>query len=139
MNDVQVALTADLIIDRFYYLKLEEIKLCFRNAMVSGKIYDRLDGNIILGWLNEYDAQRDEIVSSLSINEVHEPNSDNTGMFYGEYIKHLTERSENGDEEAKELLDFHQSFMQRMQSNDKETAFKKWKEEYYGRTKRQIT
>ena len=27
MNDVQVALTADLIIDRFYYLKLEEIKL----------------------------------------------------------------------------------------------------------------
>ena len=59
MNDVQVALTADLIIDRFYYLKLEEIKLCFRNAMASGKIYDRLDGNIILGWLNEYDAQRD--------------------------------------------------------------------------------
>ena len=44
------------IIDRFYYLKLEEIKLCFRNAMASGKIYDRLDGNIILGWLNEYDA-----------------------------------------------------------------------------------
>lgn len=42
MNDVQVALTADLIIDRFYYLKLEEIKLCFRNAMASGKIYDRL-------------------------------------------------------------------------------------------------
>lgn len=72
MNDVQVALTADLIIDRFYYLKLEEIKLCFRNAMASGKIYDRLDGNIILGWLNEYDAQRDEIVSSLSINEAHE-------------------------------------------------------------------
>lgn len=46
--------------------------MCFRNAMASGKIYDRLDGNIILGWLNEYDAQRDEIVSSLSINEAHE-------------------------------------------------------------------
>ena len=101
MNDVQVALTADLIIDRFYYLKLEEIKLCFRNAMASGKIYDRLDGNIILGWLNEYDAQRDEIVSSLSINEAHEQNNNSTGMFYGEYIKHLTERSENGDEEAR--------------------------------------
>ena len=108
MNDVQVALTADLIIDRFYYLKLEEIKLCFRNAMASGKIYDRLDGNIILGWLNEYDAQRDEIVSSLSINEAHEQNNNSTGMFYGEYIKHLTERSENGDEEAKELLESHQ-------------------------------
>lgn len=139
MNDVQVALTADLIIDRFYYLKLEEIKLCFRNAMASGKIYDRLDGNIILGWLNEYDAQRDEIVSSLSINEAHEQNNDNTGMFYGEYIKHLTERSENGDEEAKELLESHQSFMQRMKSNDKEAAFKKWKEEYYGKTKKQTT
>lgn len=139
MNDVQVALTADLIIDRFYYLKLEEIKLCFRNAMASGKIYDRLDGNIILGWLNEYDVQRDEIVSSLSINEAHEQNNNSTGMFYGEYIKHLTERSENGDEEAKELLESHQSFMQRMKSNDKEAAFKKWKEEYYGRTKKQTT
>lgn len=125
MNDVQVALTADLIIDRFYYLKLEEIKLCFRNAMASGKIYDRLDGNIILGWLNEYDAQRDEIVSSLSINEAHEQNNNSTGMFYGEYIKHLTERSENGDEEAKELLESHQSFIQRMKSNDKEAAFRK--------------
>lgn len=60
-------------------------------------------------------------------------------LFYGEYIKHLTERSENGDEEAKELLESHQSFIQRMKSNDKEAAFKKWKEEYYGRTKRQTT
>ena len=25
-------------------------------------------------------------------------------MFYGEYIKHLTERSENGDEDTKESL-----------------------------------
>lgn len=87
----------------------------------------------------KYDAQRDEIVSSLSINEAHEQNNNSTGMFYGEYIKHLTERSENGDEEAKELLESHQSFIQRMKSNDKEAAFKKWKEEYYGRTKKQTT
>ena len=46
---------------------------------------------------------------------------------------------ENGDEEAKELLESHQSFIQRMKSNDKEAAFKKWKEEYYGRTKKQTT
>ena len=133
MNDVQVALTADLIIDRFYYLKLEEIKLCFHNAMVSGKVYDRLDGNVILGWLNEYDAQRDEIVSSLSINEAHEQNNNSHGMFYEEYIKHLTERIENGDEKAKALLESHQSFIQMMKSNDKEVTFKKWKEEYYKR------
>ena len=35
--------------------------------------------------------------------------------------------SKNGDEEAKELLESHQSFMQRMKSNDKEAAFKKWR------------
>ena len=54
-------------------------------------------------------------------------NNNSTGMFYGEYIKHLTERSENGDEEAKELLESHQSFIQRMKSNDKEAAFKNGK------------
>ena len=37
------------------------------------------------------------------------------------------------------ILESHQSFMQRMKSNDKEAAFKKWKEEYYGRTKKQTT
>ena len=33
MNDTQVALTADLIIEEFWHLRLEEIKYCFRRAM----------------------------------------------------------------------------------------------------------
>lgn len=136
MNATQVALTADLIIDKFYYLKLEEIKLCFRNAMTSGKVYDRLDGNIILGWLMEYDAQRDEVASSLSINEANEQKSDNNGIFYGEYIAHLVETANGGDEEAKKLLESHYSFIERMKVDDKEAAFNKWKEEYYGRNKK---
>ena len=47
--------------------------------MASGKIYDRLDGNIILGWLNEYDVQRDEIVSSLQLMKPMNKNNNSTG------------------------------------------------------------
>ena len=38
MNDVQVALTADLIIDRFYYLKLEEIKDVYKRQFQKNNI-----------------------------------------------------------------------------------------------------
>lgn len=60
MNDTQVAITIDLILESFWYLKLEEIKFCLRRAMRREKLYDRLDGNIILGWIEEYDAERTE-------------------------------------------------------------------------------
>ncbi len=69
MNDTQIALTADLIIESFWYLKLEEIKYCFRRAMRTAKLFDRLDGNIILGWLRDYNTERTEEAMRLSDQE----------------------------------------------------------------------
>ena len=63
MNDVQMAQTADLILDEYYYLNIDDIKLCFNMAKSGkfGKVYDRIDGQVIMGWLSEYEAQRIEI------------------------------------------------------------------------------
>lgn len=66
MNNTQIALTVDLIIERFWYFKLEEIKYCFRRAMMREKLFDRLDGNIIISWLREYDAERTDEAMRLS-------------------------------------------------------------------------
>lgn len=69
MSDTQVAVTADLILETYWYMKLEEIKFCFRRAMQREKLFDRLDGNIILGWLRDYDTERTEQAMRLSDQE----------------------------------------------------------------------
>lgn len=60
MGQAQLVQTVQLIIEDYYYLNVEDLKLCFNNAKkgVYGKVYDRVDGNIILGWLQQYAAER---------------------------------------------------------------------------------
>ena len=117
MNDVQVAITAELIIDRFYYLKLEEIKYCFQRAMCSGKVYDRLDGNIIIGWLNEYDSERNEFCSLNTINESKAHKDDDKSSIscpYDEFWESQQKLAEAGDKEAIERVKFHEDFIRKM-------------------------
>ncbi len=115
MNDKQVALTADLIIESFWHLKLEEIKYCFRRAMRTEKLFDRLDGNIILGWLAEYDRERTEEAMRISDEESRRtdamalPEADT--MSLGEYVADLQEKAEQGDETAKEGLAVAERFI----------------------------
>ena len=63
MGAIQVAQTADLIIEEYYYLKPDDFKLCFNRAKKGyyGKLYDRIDGQVIIDWLSKYDAERTEL------------------------------------------------------------------------------
>lgn len=60
MGQNQLVSTIRLIVEDFYYLKIEDFKLCFNNAKKGkyGKIYDRIDGNIIYDWINQYSLER---------------------------------------------------------------------------------
>lgn len=60
MNDTQVQMTAQLIIRDFYFLTVADLRLCFLNAYSNkyGKLFDRLDGAVILEWLNKYTEDR---------------------------------------------------------------------------------
>ena len=57
---VQVAQTVDLIIDEYYFFKPDDFKLCFNRAKkgLYGKVYDRIDGAVILEWLGRYEKER---------------------------------------------------------------------------------
>ena len=57
MKDTQAAQTADLIIEEFYFFKPDDFKLCFNRAKkgLYGKVYDRIDGAVILEWLGRYE------------------------------------------------------------------------------------
>lgn len=67
MNAFQISTTVDFIIEKFYYLKLEDLKLCFKKAMMGeyGKMYNHIDGQIILNWITKYDKAREEFIQSL--------------------------------------------------------------------------
>lgn len=107
MNDTQIALTVDLIIEQFWYFKLEEIKYCFRRAMMREKLFDRLDGNIIIGWLREYDAERTEEAIRISeqrdMQQVNEIKDNPNAVSFEDYVADLRSRAEK-DKKAAELI-----------------------------------
>lgn len=137
MNDTQVAMTVDLIIEQFWHLKLTEIKYCFRRAMMREKLFDRLDGNIILGWLREYDTERTE--EAIRISEQEETQQRNNilpspgAMSYREWLDNLEERALTDQEAATMLEQFKNPPSQRLTMlSDEERAkrdhdFKMWK------------
>lgn len=59
MNQDQIAQLTDMILQDYYYLKIDDLKLCFKNAMKGryGQVY-RIDGPVILSWLEKYKQER---------------------------------------------------------------------------------
>ena len=110
MSDTQVAMTVDLIIEEYPYMKTDDFKLCFKNAMKMkyGESYNRIDGQVIMGWLREYNKERCAVADNQSWNFHKENLSEEvnytSGLSYEEYRNELKLRVEQGDEEAAKAL-----------------------------------
>lgn len=146
MNDIQVAMTVDLIIDRFWYFKLEEIKYCFRRAMMREKLFDRLDGNIIIGWLSEYDSERTEEAMRLSdqkeAQELNEYTPSPDAITFKEYVEQLTEAAKTDEKAADRLAELQDIIAESSARanagarEQKEKEFKMWKTFNYDQGKK---
>jgi len=68
MNDYMLAETAKLILQNYYFLKIEDFKLFadYFKAGKYGQLFDRLDGQIILLALQKYADERIEVAERLS-------------------------------------------------------------------------
>ena len=62
MNKEQLIETAQLILDTFKHLNYYDIAMCFKIAKSNEKIYDRIDGGMILEWLVRYDITRTGLI-----------------------------------------------------------------------------
>lgn len=133
MNDTQIALTVDLIIERFWYFKLEEIKYCFHRAMMHEQLFDRLDGNIIIRWLIDYDSQRTEEAMRISDREAsmqfssHDASSDS--IPFCSFVASLTEKAKS-DPNAESQLQFIHSLTLSTHAENQKTSdhdFKLWR------------
>ena len=71
MTDTQTFETAMIILQDYKYLTLADINLLFKRAKSGyfGKLFDRLDGQIILDWFRQYDQERASAAMDESIRE----------------------------------------------------------------------
>lgn len=69
MGADQIEETAYLLFDLYRILTIDDIVLCLKWAKAGkfGKVYDRLDGQIILSWFEAYFAQRQAHIEQRSI------------------------------------------------------------------------
>lgn len=137
MNPTQVAVTVDIIIDSYSHLKLEEIKYCFRRAMKQSVLFDRLDGNIILGWLAQYDHERTMECVKLSERDdarrMQGQISAGATMSFGEFAEKVRRQAEDGDVGAQDMMSIVLRAEAMIGNSDpkirmeKDEAFKQWK------------
>lgn len=102
-------MTAELIVENYPHFSLADFKACFRKAMASGKLFDRLDGNIICSWLNEYEVERNEALAKYyeeQDRKQYQPLAPEDGLTLEEYTEKILARVMDGDESAKEELEY---------------------------------
>ena len=70
MNAYQIEQTIQIIWEEYYDFAFADFRRCFNKAKKGfyGKIYDRLDGNIILEWLREYSQERESAFENYNQN-----------------------------------------------------------------------
>jgi len=71
MSDQQIEVAANLILEEYYNLSMEDLNLCFKKALKGdyGQFYEGLDVMKILGWLRIYFNQRCDIAELESYNK----------------------------------------------------------------------
>jgi hypothetical protein len=69
MNGAQLEETAKLIINEFYWLKLEDLELFFRRLKTGfyGDLFNRIDGLVIMAKLREYCAEREAAAEKIAL------------------------------------------------------------------------
>lgn len=118
MGAKQIEETVKLLLKEYYFLKPEDYKLCFLNAKkgLYGQLFDRLDGQVICGWLNLYCEERANYFEQKSI---------------GQHNSVVSKPTPIHPEAAKLYADIRKE----LETNvSKECEYKKFKEDYLSKS-----
>ncbi len=131
MDELQVADTVMAIIEEYPQFSIEEVATVLsQRRKRPGKLYDSLSMSDIIGWLDEYDTERDAYCEQQARVLSETPRSGKE-MDYATYVKKVREAAAQGDERAKRALeDIEYNMSRRMEAQRKEESFKKWKRDY---------
>lgn len=104
----QIGEAANDILEAHGYLKVEEVKFLLKRALRTQNVYGRLDYNVLMNWVEAYDAERTE--EAIRISEQQESQQLNVvstspdAKSYSEYLVELNRRASNGDEKAAKIF-----------------------------------
>lgn len=79
LNEDIVYDIVDLIISEYKNMTMYDIGLCFKMAKIGrfGKVYERLDGGVIMDWIYQYAKQRDKEIIRNAEDEHSRTKADN--------------------------------------------------------------
>lgn len=104
----QIGEAANDILESYGQLKVEEIKYLLKRALRTQNIYGRLDYNVLMNWVAQYDAERTEeairVSDQRASQELNEPKECPGAVSYQTYLDKLRERAKT-DHKAAEILD----------------------------------
>ena len=107
LTDEQRNSVCDLIISKYYYWALVELKTCLRNAITHGEIYNRIDYSVVAHWLAEYDIERSNVTSEIEANTNNEyKHKINGNATFNKFLSELRQKADNGDEYAQRRLHY---------------------------------
>jgi len=71
MSDTQAWDLSEIVLSEYSNLKIPDFKKCFNNAILGkyGQLFNRLDGQIICLWLNQYCKDQDEEIMNFRMAE----------------------------------------------------------------------
>jgi hypothetical protein len=111
LDEAQIFEIALLTIEQYYFLKLDELVLIFKNAKLGkyGKIYNRLDIQIIFEWIEQYLKSEERALYFERINK-RRPDLETADMkkVYQEY---MDRKEESKSDEDSEFAKFRQEYL----------------------------
>lgn len=139
ISNEQITIIAEVVLEdkTLYDLTLGNIKACFRKQMAEAKLYDRLDGNIIIQWLKDF--KRDLVEQTVADNDklCEASKQPNRNCTFDAWLAKTKEKAEQGDENAIQRIKDYAEFLERAkntptreQERKKEMEFYKFKMEY---------
>lgn len=105
----QIGEAANDTLEGYGYLKVEEIKYLLKRALRTENVYGRLDYNVLMRWVKQYDDDRTEEAMRISdqeaaqlMNEIKEaPNA----ISFEQYLINLEKRAKTDKKAAERLAD----------------------------------
>lgn len=133
----QIGEAANDILESKGYFKVEEIKYLLKRALRTQNIYGRLDYNVLMNWVEQYDAERTD--EAMRISEQHEsqelnkPDAQMGSMTFKEYVADLERRAPTDPKAAQTLAEIRKpkpakpSLLSREERAEHEREFQRYR------------
>jgi len=130
LDTLQVYECASLLMEKYWYFRLEELVYVFKQVKLGkyGKVYDRLDVQVISEWLHLYDTS--ERLVELERQRKLEQKTEADALLSNEEVQRCYQKWKSGEKLDSQFRDEEQQ-REAEEERRKEVEFLKFRHEYY--------